>query len=57
MLPALFSVVGVWNISFKNTRPLPVSIPVVFDPSTVSVYVAPIPVKSLLILSNTLLSV
>ena len=44
---------GVWNISFKNKTPLPVSIPVVFAPPTVKVYVAPMPVKSLLILSNT----
>ena len=51
MFPALLVVVGVWNISFKNSTPLPVSIPVVFAPPTVSVYVAPMPVKSLLILS------
>ena len=57
MFPALFVVVGVWNISFKNSTPLPVSIPVVFAPPTVSVYVAPIPVKSLLMLSNTALVV
>ena len=57
MFPALFVVVGVWNISFKNNTPLPVSIPVVFAPPTVRVYVAPIPVKSLLILSNTVLVV
>ena len=57
MFPALLVVVGVWNISFKNSTPLPVSIPVVFAPPTVSVYVAPIPVKSLLMLSNTVLVV
>ena len=57
MFPALLVVVGVWNISFKNKTPLPVSIPVVFAPPTESVYVAPIPVKSLLILSNTVLVV
>ena len=57
MLPELFVVVGVWNISFKNNTPLPVSIPVVLAPPTESVYVAPIPVKSLLILSNTVLVV
>ena len=57
MFPALFVVVGVWNISFKNSTPLPVSIPVVLAPPTESVYVAPIPVKSLLILSNTVLVV
>ena len=56
MFPALFVVVGVWNISMNST-PLPVSIPVVFAPPTESVYVAPIPVKSLLILSNTVLVV
>ena len=57
MFPVLLVVVGVWNISFKNSTPLPVSIPVVFAPPTVSVYVAPIPVKSLLMLSNTVLVV
>jgi len=43
----LFSVVGVWNISLTNSIPLPVSIPVVFAPPTVTVYVAPIPVNCL----------
>ena len=37
ILPELFVVVGVWNISLRNNTPLPVSIPVVFAPPTVRV--------------------